>query len=52
MLTNQVVPGSFTFTADGRATDTDNNVVYVISPDAFALMGTTTAYPVIQIFER
>jgi hypothetical protein len=52
VVTGSQATGSFAFTANGRAMDADNNVIYVISPDAFALLGTTTAYPVIQVFER
>jgi hypothetical protein len=37
---------------DGRATDTSNDVMYVISPKSFLMMNETTFYPVIHLFEQ
>ncbi len=35
----------------GRTTDTNGNVIYIVSPSSFLMVNTVTYYPVIQIFE-
>jgi hypothetical protein len=38
--------------AEGRATNTNEDVIYVVSPDSFLKLQMNTEYPVIQIFDR
>ncbi len=50
-LSAQQASTTFTVTSNGRAVDTNGNVIYIVSPTSFLMMNTTTWYPVIQIFE-
>jgi hypothetical protein len=53
----QATSGTVTVGTNGRATDTDGNVIYVVSPTRFLRMNQgsfdpATWYPLIQIFDR
>jgi hypothetical protein len=48
----QAATGTLTVEASGRAIDTNDNVVYLVSPDRFFLMNKATWYPVVLLLER
>jgi|GEM_PF-2392779 len=49
---DQMDSSTLTVAADGRATDTNDDVIYVVSSSTFLRLQMNTDYPVIQIFER